>query len=117
MLTASSPKAPAKKSEKKKTSAKKRLLIVDGNAFFYRAYYAIRSLSNSRGEPTNAIYGFVTMMQKLIEEFEPSHFAICFDSKDWQTSPNPINLSVFVCNVIKNFFHILGNENSRSIIC
>lgn len=82
MLTASSPEVSAKKSADKQTKTKNRLLIVDGNAFFYRAYYAIRSLSNSRGEPTNAIYGFVTMMQKLIEEFSPTHFAICFDSKE-----------------------------------
>lgn len=54
---------------------------MDGHSFCYRAYYAIRSLSNSRGEPTNAIYGFITMLRKLIEQYKPDHVAICFDHK------------------------------------
>lgn len=69
---------------KKEKSAKttNKLFIVDGHAFCFRAYYAIRQLSNSQGEPTNAIYGFVTMLRKLISQFGPDHIAICFDRKE-----------------------------------
>ncbi|MBI3307065.1 MAG: DNA polymerase I [Candidatus Omnitrophica bacterium] len=59
-----------------------KLFLIDGTSFCYRAYYAIRSLSNSKGEPTNAIYGFVTMMRKLIEEKKPDYMAVCFDRKE-----------------------------------
>jgi len=57
----------------------KKLYLVDGTSFCYRAYYAIRSLSNSKGEATNAIYGFITMLGKLLTEGKPEYAAICFD--------------------------------------
>ncbi len=56
-----------------------KLYIIDGTAFCYRAYYAIRSLSNSKGEPTNAIYGFITMLSKLFSGGKPEYAAVCFD--------------------------------------
>lgn len=59
-----------------------KFLLIDGNSFCYRAYYAIRSLSNSRGEPTNAIYGFITMIRKLTQDEAPDYVAICFDRKE-----------------------------------
>ncbi|OQA40658.1 MAG: DNA polymerase I [Candidatus Omnitrophica bacterium ADurb.Bin314] len=58
-----------------------RLFLIDGNSFCYRAFYAIQGLTNSRGEPTNAIYGFVTMMRKLVEDQRPEFIAVCFDPK------------------------------------
>lgn len=65
--------------EKKKAGTAGKLFLVDGHSFCYRAYYAIRNLSNSHGEPTNAIYGFITMLRKLIDQYKPDHVAICFD--------------------------------------
>lgn len=62
-------------------SRRERLFLVDGNSFCYRAFYAIPGLTNSRGEPTNAIYGFVTMMRKLLEDQRPELLAVCFDPK------------------------------------
>ena len=59
-----------------------KLFLVDGNSFCYRAFYAIPNLTNSKGEPTNAIYGFVTMMRKLVEEQRPEYLAVCFDRKE-----------------------------------
>ncbi|MFA5338972.1 MAG: DNA polymerase I [Candidatus Omnitrophota bacterium] len=58
-----------------------RLFLIDGNSFCYRAFYAIRSLTNSKGQPTNAIYGFITMIKKLIEDEKPGYLAIAFDLK------------------------------------
>lgn len=60
---------------------KQRLFLIDGNSFCYRAYYAIRSLANSKGFPTNAIYGFVTMLNKIIQSESPHYLAVCFDLK------------------------------------
>ena len=59
----------------------KKLFLIDGNAFCYRAYYGIRSLSNSKGMPTNAVYGFATMLNKLIKEENPDYLGIAFDMK------------------------------------
>ena len=62
-------------------SDKRRLFLIDGNSFCYRAFYAIRALSNSKGQPTNAIYGFITMINKIIKDEKPGYLAIAFDLK------------------------------------
>lgn len=59
---------------------KKTLYLIDGNSYIYRAYYAIRGLSTSRGLPTNAIYGFINMLIKVVREKKPDYIAIAFDS-------------------------------------
>ncbi len=59
-----------------------KLLLIDGQSFCYRAFYAIPELSNSKGEPTNAIYGFITMLRKLIATEKPDYVAVCFDRKE-----------------------------------
>lgn len=56
------------------------LYLIDGNSYFYRAYHAIRGLTNSKGLPTNAIYGFTNMILKIIKEKKPDAIAIAFDS-------------------------------------
>ncbi len=65
------------------TEEKKRpkLVLVDGSNYLFRAFYAIRELSNSKGFPTNAIYGFTTMLMKLLREQEPDCIAVAFDVK------------------------------------
>ncbi|MCM8798587.1 MAG: DNA polymerase I [Candidatus Omnitrophica bacterium] len=63
------------------TTEREKLFILDGNSFCYRAYYAIRGLSNSKGMPTNAIYGFVNMLNKIIKEEKPTYLAVAFDMK------------------------------------
>lgn len=59
----------------------KRLFLIDGNSLLYRSYYAIRGLTNSKGFPTNAIYGFVTSLRKLIGTEKPDYLGIVFDTK------------------------------------
>ena len=56
------------------------LYLIDGNSYIYRAYYAIRGLSTSKGIPTNAIYGFTNMLLKIIREKKPDGIVISFDS-------------------------------------
>ena len=56
-----------------------RLYLIDGYSNIFRAFYAIRNLSNSRGEPTNAVFGFVTMLRKLLREDKPELVGIALD--------------------------------------
>ncbi|MGP8234858.1 MAG: 5'-3' exonuclease H3TH domain-containing protein [Limisphaerales bacterium] len=59
--------------------AAERLLIVDGHAYAYRAFYAIRSLSSPAGTATNAIYGFIRMLGKMLSKVKPSHAIVVWD--------------------------------------
>src|SRR5882724_11603147 len=56
-----------------------RLLIIDGHAFAYRAFFAIRQLSSPTGAATNAIYGFIKMLDKLQATLAPSHLLVVWD--------------------------------------
>ena len=56
-----------------------RLLIVDGHAYAYRAFYAIRNLRSPAGHPTNAIYGFVKMLAKMKAGLAPTHLMVVWD--------------------------------------
>jgi DNA polymerase-1 len=56
-----------------------RLLIVDGHAYAYRAFYAIRSLKSPSGQAVNAIFGFVKMLAKLRAGLQPSHVLVVWD--------------------------------------
>ncbi len=58
-----------------------KLVLIDGSNYLFRAFYAIRELSNSKGFPTNAIYGFTTMLMKLLREQAPDCVAVAFDVK------------------------------------
>lgn len=60
---------------------KPNLFLIDGSNYIFRAFYAIRELSNSKGFPTNAIYGFTTMLMRLLREQKPDYIAIAFDVK------------------------------------
>ncbi|MEA3485745.1 MAG: DNA polymerase I, partial [Candidatus Aerophobetes bacterium] len=56
-----------------------KLVLIDGNALLYRAFYALPPLTNSKGIPTGAIYGFTRMLIKLLREEEPDYLACAFD--------------------------------------
>lgn len=57
------------------------LYLIDGSSYIFRAYHAIRSLSTSKGSPTNAIYGFTSMIFKFLKDYSPEYLGIVFDSK------------------------------------
>ncbi len=56
-----------------------RLLLVDGHAYAYRAFHAIRSLNGPDGAPTNALYGFIKMLQKMEGILKPTHRLVIWD--------------------------------------
>ncbi|HLL61365.1 MAG TPA: 5'-3' exonuclease H3TH domain-containing protein [Candidatus Nitrosocosmicus sp.] len=57
----------------------KKLLLIDGNALIHRAYHAYPSFLSYNGSPTNAVYGFATLLQKAIQNFSPHYVVVCFD--------------------------------------
>ncbi len=61
---------------------KKRLFLVDGMSNIFRSYYAIRGLSNSKGLPTNATYGFTVTLRKLMKDHKPDYLGVVLDSKE-----------------------------------
>jgi DNA polymerase-1 len=60
---------------------RKTLYLIDGSAYVYRAFFALPPLSNSKGLQTNAVYGFTTMLLKIIREHRPDGIAVVFDEK------------------------------------
>ncbi len=60
--------------------SEKKLFLIDGNSLLYRSYYAIRHLSTSQGFPTNAIYGFINTLRKIVDQEKPSYLGIVFDT-------------------------------------
>ena len=57
-----------------------RLFVIDGMAYAFRAYYAIRNLRDSTGQPVNAVFGFARILLKILRDHEPSHVVIVFDA-------------------------------------
>ena len=60
----------------------KRLFLVDSSSLFFRAFYAIRPLTSPSGLPVNAIYGYLSMILKLIKDERPDYLAFCYDRKE-----------------------------------
>jgi DNA polymerase-1 len=62
-------------------SNRPRLYLIDGSSYIFRAFYAIGHLSNSKGLPTNATYGFTQMLLKVLKDYRPDYLIVVFDSK------------------------------------
>src|ERR1700744_2883003 len=81
------------------------LILVDGSSYFFRAFHALPPLTNSKGQPTGAIFGVANMIKRLIKDYQPEQIAIVFDAKgktfrdDWypeykaHRAPTPPDLS------------------------
>ena len=71
------------------TPGTKRLLLMDGHSLAYRAFFALpaENFSTSTGQPTNAIYGFTSMLANTLRDEAPTHFAVAFDvsRKTWRS--------------------------------
>ena len=57
------------------------LVLIDGSSYFYRAFHALPPLTNSKGQPTGAVYGVINMIKRLIKDYQPEHIAVVFDAK------------------------------------
>jgi DNA polymerase I len=57
-----------------------RIIVIDGSSYFFRAFYAIPRLSNSKGFPTNAVLGFINMLLRVLDNEKPTKLAIAFDT-------------------------------------
>ena len=60
----------------------KKIYLVDVSSMFFRAFYAVRPLTSLKGVPVNAVYGFISMLVKLIKEKKPDHMVFCYDRKE-----------------------------------
>ncbi len=56
-----------------------KLYILDASGYLYRSYFAIRQMTNAKGESTNALFGFIRSVLKLIKDFQPTHLVAVFD--------------------------------------
>lgn len=59
----------------------RKLVLIDGNAILHRAFHALPPLNNKDGVPTNAVYGFFSMLFKIIGDLKPEYLIVCFDKK------------------------------------
>ena len=66
--------------EKSMQEKTQRLLLVDGHYYLYRSFFAIRGLTNSKGEPVNAIYGFVKALRRMLADVKPDLAAVVWDA-------------------------------------
>ncbi|ARG98653.1 DNA polymerase I [Legionella micdadei] len=57
------------------------LILIDGSSYFFRAFHALPPLTNSKGQPTGAVYGVANMVKKIIKDYKPEQIAVVFDSK------------------------------------
>jgi DNA polymerase-1 len=71
---------PASKNRNPTKMSAKPLVLVDGSSYLYRAFHALPPLSTSKGEPTGAVHGVLSMLQKLIDTYEPDRIAVVFDA-------------------------------------
>src|SRR5205823_6083025 len=57
-----------------------KLCLIDASGYIHRAYHALPLLTNSKGEPVHAVYGFSRMVSKVLKSEKPDYLAVCFDT-------------------------------------
>src|SRR5882672_6063289 len=62
-----------------RAAAVKNLYLIDGTSQLFRAFFAIRGLTNAEGVPTNAVFGFTSMLRKLLHDEKPEYVGVAFD--------------------------------------
>src|SRR5688572_20004657 len=77
-MTAKAPKTAAK--PEPKLGNLKNLYLVDGSGYIFRAFHALPPMTRSDGTPTNAVFGFSTMLMKLMDDAAADHLAVIFDA-------------------------------------
>src|SRR5438128_3969105 len=99
---------------------KQSLFLIDGSNNVYRSYFAIRGLTNSAGLATNAVYGFITTLKKLLKDHNPDYIAVAFDigsaksrheafadyKKDRRPMPDDLAVQLPFVNEVLDGFHI-----------
>lgn len=79
----------SKKTEKTSGTGRPRLMLMDGHSLAYRAFFALpaENFTTATGQPTNAIYGFASMLANTLRDEAPTHFAVAFDvsRKTWRS--------------------------------
>ena len=75
---------------------RKRFVIIDGHAILHRAYHALPPLTTSSGQQVNAVFGFVSMLLRVIRDLKPTHLAVCFDTPKptFRNRRNPDHVNV-----------------------
>jgi DNA polymerase-1 len=63
------------------TQSLKTVYLIDGSAYIYRAFHAVKPLHNSGGLPTHAVYGYISIIRRILREKQPDYLAVAFDSK------------------------------------
>ncbi|MEV5006741.1 DNA polymerase I [Streptomyces sp. NPDC056159] len=80
----------SKKTDTTPGGARPRLMLMDGHSLAYRAFFALpaENFTTATGQPTNAIYGFASMLANTLRDEEPTHFAVAFDvsRKTWRSA-------------------------------
>ena len=75
------------------TNKQNKLVLVDGSSYLFRAFHAMPALTNSKGEPTGAVYGVINMIKRLQADYGKDHLVVVFDAKGktclLYTSPSP----------------------------
>ena len=61
-------------------AGKARLLLIDGSGYIFRAFHALPMMTRNDGTPVNAVYGFTSMLMKLVDDMQPDHVAVVFDT-------------------------------------
>lgn len=59
-----------------------KLVLIDGNAILHRAFHALPPMTTKKGEPINAVYGFVSMLLRVVQDLKPTELIVCFDEKE-----------------------------------